>query len=114
MTAKTQQDDQKIKRFIKHVESDLLNLGKVMNTKAYNLSSIKRKAKKAGTEDLVVKKMEEIEESIKSLSAVFCIETNPRDLKPFFTVLRRTLNPPRQTLITDWLKEFSKSDEKRR
>jgi hypothetical protein len=38
---------------------------------------------------------------------VFNLKYNLADVKPFFAFLRKTLNPPRQTLITDWLKALS-------
>ena len=101
-------DDQQIKRFIKQVESNLLDLARALKTRAYSISAIKRRlARTPEIDDPIVKEVNQVEEVIKLLAKVFNLKYNLADVKPFFAFLRKTLNPPRQTLITDWLKALS-------
>jgi hypothetical protein len=102
------QDDQQLKRFIKQVENDLLDLTRALKTRLYSLSAIKRRlARTPEIDDPFVKQVDQIEEAIKLLAKVFNLKYNLADVRPFFAFLRRKLNPPRQTLITDWIKAFS-------
>jgi hypothetical protein len=102
------QDDQQLKRFIKQVENDLLDLARALRTRLYSISAIKRRlARTPELDDPFVKQIDQIEESIKLLAKVFKLKYNLADVKPFFAFLHKRLHPPRQTLITDWIKSFS-------
>jgi hypothetical protein len=108
MSTLSTQDDQQLKRFVKQLENDLLDLARALKTRLYSVSSIKRRlAKTSEIDDPIVKRVSQIEESIQLLARVFNLKYNLADVKPFFAFLRKKLNPPRQTLITDWFKVFS-------
>lgn len=108
MSTLSPQDDQQLKRFIKQVENDLLDLTRVLKTRLYSVSAIKRRlARTPEPDDPFVKQVNQIEEAIKLLATVFNLKYNIADVRPFFAFLQKKLNPPRQTLITDWIKAFS-------
>jgi hypothetical protein len=102
------QDDQQFKRFVKQVENDLLDLTRALKTRLYSVSAIKRRlARNPEVDDPIVRQVDQIEEVIKLLAKVFNLKYNLADVKPFFAFLRKKMNPPRQTLITDWFKALS-------
>jgi SMC interacting uncharacterized protein involved in chromosome segregation len=113
MSTISSQDDRRLKQFIHKVEIDLLEVGKVLKTRNYNLSAIKKKlAKNTDPADPLAQNIATVEENIKSLAKVFNIRYNIADIEPFFLSLRKKLNPPRQTLITDWFETIVNNELK--
>ncbi|MBN2152095.1 MAG: hypothetical protein JW839_11650 [Candidatus Lokiarchaeota archaeon] len=104
MAATPPDDSQQIKRFIQEAESDVLDFCKALKAKPYSLASIKRKlARRLPADDPLASRFADVEGKLLLLARVFDLDINYGDTRPFFGFLRRTLNPPRQTLITDWL-----------
>ncbi|MEX2683605.1 MAG: hypothetical protein Q6373_018665 [Candidatus Sigynarchaeota archaeon] len=104
MPATHPDDTSQLKRFIKETESDVLDYCKALKAKPYSLTSIKRKLVKGfPADDPLAMKFADIEEKVLLLAKVFNLKINRGDTRPFFTYLKRKLNPPRQTLITEWL-----------
>ncbi len=108
MSTSPSQDDQQLKRFIKQLENDLLDLTRALKTRLYSVSAIKKRlARTPELDDPFVKQVDQIEEAIKLLAKVFNLKYSLSDVRPFFAFLHKKMNPPRQTLITDWLKALS-------
>ena len=109
------EDTREIRQLINQMEAELVNFGKAVRAKPYSVMSIKRKlAKNFAREDFIVKIFDGIEEKLVLLSKVFNLRCDFSDTKPFFTMLyRKFVNPPRQTLITDWIEQFKRGNEKK-
>nr|MDO8112013.1 hypothetical protein [Candidatus Sigynarchaeota archaeon] len=113
MAHEAPEDLRKIRFFIKQVETELLDFGKALRAKPYSVASIKSKlARSFPADDSMVKAFTEIEEKMLLLSKVFKLKCNFSDMRPFFKVLYyKVLNPPKQTLITDWIKRFKPTND---
>jgi hypothetical protein len=100
-----------IQKIIKAVEAELLSYTKIMHVKPYSVVSIQRRLARS-PEHPMAKSFEVLEEKIMLLSRIFKIKYNLGNLKPFFTAITyRFLNPPRQTLIEEWIKRFAFQEE---
>ena len=102
-----------IQRIITAVETELLSYTKIMHVKPYSITAIKRRLTRS-PDNPMVKPFELLEEKIVLLARIFKVKCNMVDLKPFFTVIKyRFLNPPKQTLIDEWIKRFTAQDSEK-
>nr|MDO8087888.1 hypothetical protein [Candidatus Sigynarchaeum springense] len=114
MPATHPDDMNQLKRFVKETEGEVLHFCKALKAKSYSLTSIKRKILKGfPVDDPIARRFADIEEKVLLLAKVFDLKINHGDTRPFFTFLKRKLNPPRQTLITDWLDRLIGQYEKK-
>jgi len=111
--AKDAKEKHEIQQIIKDVENDLLSYTKIMHVKAYSITAIKRRLARS-PDNPMAKPFELLEEKIALLARIFKVKCNMVDLKPFFTIIKfRYLNPPKQTLIDEWIKRFTSQDNEK-
>jgi len=109
--AKDAKEKHEIQQIIKDVETDLLSYTKIMHVKPYSVTAIRKRLARS-PDNPMAKPFELLEEKIVLLARIFKIKCNMIDLKPFFNVIKyRFLNPPKQTLIDEWIKRFTTTDK---